>query len=153
MNETIMHLNGKAIAGLQELVRVNIDTGKGFREAAELIENKDIASYFRRCGERRHEFAAELQRIIGIHGVDPECSGSATGTMRRWWLFVRGTVQGGDEHAVLAEAERGEDAIKHKYEEVIQETAGGPLTATLNRQYESVKQDHDTIRDMRDARE
>lgn len=152
MNETITQLGDKTIAGLQDLIEINIDSGKGFREAAERIENKDIASYFRRCGERRHEFASELQRIVGMNGEEPERSGSASGTVHRWWLSLRGKVQGGDEHAVLAEAERGEDAIKHKYEDVLQDTAGSPLTATLNRQYASVKQDHDTIRDMRDAR-
>jgi len=152
MNETITQLNDKTVDGLQDLIEINIDSGKGFREAADRIENRDIASYFRRCADRRLEFAGELQRIIGLNGEDPERTGSALGTMHRWWLSLRGSVQGGDEHAVLAEAERGEDAIKHKYEEVLQETAGSPLTATLNRQYSSVKQDHDTIRDMRDAR-
>ncbi len=150
--ETITTLKDETIAGLQDLIEINIDSGKGFKQAAENIENTDIANYFRRCGERRSTFAGELQRVVGANGEKPETSGTVKGAVHRWWLGVRGTVQSGDEHAILAEAERGEDAIKHRYEEVLKETAGSPLNETLHRQYASVKHDHDTIRDMRDAR-
>ncbi|MDX9911012.1 MAG: PA2169 family four-helix-bundle protein [Phycisphaerales bacterium] len=150
--ETTTTLSRETLDGVQSLITANIDSGKGFASAAEQIENKDIASYFRRCGMRREAFANELQRIVGVNGETPTTSGSVTGTARRWWLDLRGTIQNGDEHAVLAEAERAEDAAKARYEKVLKHTAGSPLNELLHRQYASVKQDHDTIRDMRDAR-
>lgn len=150
--ETVTTLNDETVSGVQKLIEINIDSSKGFTAAAEKVENRDIANYFRRCGQRREAFSGELQRIIGMNGEEPEDSGTLKGTMHRWWLELRGTVQSGDEHAMLAEAERGEDAIKERYEEVLKETAGSPLNAMLHRQYASIKQDHDTIRDMRDAR-
>ena len=150
--ETMSALTEDTVKGLEDLIEVNIDSGKGFNKAAEQIENRDIANYFRRCGERRRDFAGELQRIVGLNGEKPEDGGTVKGAAHRWWIGIRGTVQSGDEHAMLAEAERGEDAIKHQYEKVLRETTGSPLNHTLQRQYASVKSDHDTIRDMRDAR-
>ena len=150
--ETMTTLTKETLDGLQELIEVNIDSGKGFAAAAEKIENPDIAMYFRRCGERRQGFAGELQRVVGLNGQEPEHTGTVKGAIHRWWLNVRGTVQQGDEHAVLAEAERGEDAIKHTYEDVLKKTTGSPLNGVLLRQYSSIKETHDTIRDMRDAR-
>ncbi|MEZ6235727.1 MAG: PA2169 family four-helix-bundle protein [Phycisphaerales bacterium] len=150
--ETMTNLEKDTVKGLQDLIEINIDSAKGFAEAADKIENRDIAAYFRRCGSRRGEFAGELQRVVGLNGTEPKDSGTVKGAVHRWWLGLRGAVQDGDEHAILAEAERGEDAIKHEYESVLKSTAGSPLNSVLHRQYASVKQDHDTIRDMRDAR-
>ncbi len=150
--ETTATLNDKTIEGLQDLIEVNLDSGKGFETVADQIDNKDLAAYFRRCGQRRQAFASELQGFVRSNGVEPKTSGSMKGTLHRWWTDLRGTVQSGDEHAMLAEAERGEDVIKHTYEGVLKETAGSPLNSMLQQQWVSVKQDHDTIRDMRDAR-
>lgn len=150
--ESVTNLDRRTLEGLQDLIEINIDSSKGFESAAEKIDNHDIANYFRRVGMRRNEFARELQEVVAVNGEPPEDTGSAKATLHRWWLNLRGTVQPDEEHAVLAEAERGEDAIKSRYEAVLKDTAGSPLTATLHSQYRSVKQDHDTIRDMRDVR-
>ena len=150
--ETIDNLNDTTIDKLQDLIRINIDSSKGFETAAKNIENRQISNYFSDCSARRAGFATELQGHVAWSGDEPEDSGSLRGTLHRWWLDIRGTVQDGDEHGVLAEAERGEDAIKERYEDVLKETAGSPLNALLQQHYVSVKADHDAIRDMRDAR-
>ncbi|TWT39087.1 PA2169 family four-helix-bundle protein [Blastopirellula retiformator] len=56
-----------------------------------------------------------------------------------------------DCYAILAEAEAGEDHIKHAYEDALKETAGSAMNDVLQKQYAQVKQGHDRIRDMRDA--
>jgi uncharacterized protein (TIGR02284 family) len=150
--ETITNLDKDTLSGVKSLIEINIDSSKGFQTAAENIENADIAGYFRQCSARRAQFAEQLKRVVDVNGTPSPDSGSAKGAMHRWWLDLRGTIQNGDEHAVLAEAERGEDAIKHKYEDVLKKTAGSPLNAVLTDQYAAVKETHDTIRDMRDAR-
>lgn len=150
--ETITNLDKETIGGVKSLIEINIDSSKGFETAAENIENADIAGYFRQCSARRAQFAEQLKRVVDVNNTDIPESGTAKGSLHRWWLNVRGTVQNGDEHALLAEAERGEDSIKHEYEDVLKKTAGSPLNAVLTDQYASVKETHDTIRDMRDAR-
>ncbi len=150
--ETTTTLNESTVSGLQDLIEINLDSGKGFETAADNIDNRDIAAYFRRCGQRRQGFASELQSFVRANGVEPEDPGTMKGKLHRWWTEVRGTVQSGDEHAMLAEAERGEDVTKHTYEDVLKNTAGSPLNSLLQQQWISVKHDHDTIRDMRDAR-
>ncbi|UYV13902.1 MAG: PA2169 family four-helix-bundle protein [Phycisphaera sp.] len=150
--ESITNLDKNTLSGVKSIIEINIDASKGFETAAENIENSDIAGYFRQCSARRAQFADQLSRVVDVNGVDSPDSGTAKGAIHRWWVNIRGTVQNGDEHAVLAEAERGEDAIKGKYEEVLKSTAGSPLNAMLTDQYAAVKETHDTIRDMRDAR-
>lgn len=150
--ETASHLRDETIECLQDLIQINIDSSRGYRAAADEIENPRIASLFRECATERQAFSEELKRYVQMNAVEPKDSGSIQGTLHRWWLEIRGTVQGGDEHAVLAEAERGEDAIKHRYEDAMRQIAGSPVGNVLMQQYESVKRRHDQVRDMRDAR-
>ncbi len=151
--ETTTNLNDDTLDAVQDLIEINLDSHKGFETAANQLEaSPQLANYFRECGQERHRFARDLQSVVSVNGEKPERSGTLKGTAHRWWLEIRGAVQSGDEHAVLAEAERGEDAIKHKYEDVLKSTAGSPLNKTLQQQYMEVKRRHDQIRDMRDAR-
>lgn len=152
MLETKTTLEAEMIDGVQTLIQYNIDSARGFAEAAEKIETTHIAGYFRECGARRAMFADELKHFVAINGEEPADSGTIKGTLHRWWLSLRGTVADGDEYALLAEAERGDDSIKAKYEEVLEQTAGSAMSDVLHRQYKSVKADHDRVRDMRDAR-
>lgn len=150
--ETITNLDKDTLSGVKSIIEINIDSSKGFQTAAENIENADIAGYFRQCSTRRAQFADQLSRVVDVNGVDSPDSGSVKGAIHRWWTDLRGTIQNGDEHAILAEAERGEDSIKGEYEKVLKNTTGSPLNAMLTDQYAAVKETHDTIRDMRDAR-
>lgn len=150
--ETVSTLRDETISGIQDLIEINIDSSKGFNDAAEKVENKDIANLFRQCATERDQFAGQLKSLIEINGEEPKDSGTLKGTAHRWWLNLRGMVQSGDEHALLAEAERGEDSIKARYEDTLKDTAGSAVNDVLLEQYASVKARHDQIRDMRDAR-
>ncbi len=150
--ETITKLNEDTIKGVQKLISINIDSSQGFKAAADHIENEGIANYFRDCSKERELFAKDLQVAVAANGEQAQDDGSLLGMAHRWWMGIRSTVTGGDEHAVLAEAERGEDEIKQSYEKVLTGTAGSPLNQVLQEQYTLVKKRHDEIRDMRDAR-
>ncbi|MEQ9617162.1 MAG: PA2169 family four-helix-bundle protein [Phycisphaerales bacterium] len=150
--ETIHTLEKNTIQGVKDLIEINIDSAKGFRSASEKVDDADITRFFVRCAADRDENAAALTQFLKANGEPSPDGGTALGAMHRWWLELRGTIQSGDEHAMLAEAERGEDAIKAKYEKVLKETAGSALNDLIQKQYATVKKTHDTVRDMRDAR-
>ena len=149
--ETLHDLDQKTIDGIQDLIAINIDSEKGFAEAADKIENARGASGFRDIGRERANFATELQRAVARSGDSPEESGSVKGTLHRWWLSLRGSIQDGEEKAVLDEAVRGEDAIVGKYEDVLPNVAGNPLNDMLLKQYETVKSGRDALTDLRDS--
>ena len=152
MLQSKLDLRDETISKLQDLIEINIDSQKGFQQAAETIEEPKMATLFRQIARDRAANATELQRFVAVNNETPEDDGSAMGAMHRWWLSARGALNGGDDYVVLIEAERGEDAIKHKYEDVLKETAGSPMNDVLTRQYATVKSQHDQIRDLRDAR-
>ncbi|MGD9692746.1 MAG: PA2169 family four-helix-bundle protein [Phycisphaerales bacterium] len=149
--ETITTLEPKTISSLQNLIRINIDSAKGFDKAAQQIEHTPTAQLFKSIAGERRAFAEELRRYVRMNDEEAADSGSIKGQIHRWWINIVGTVRDGDQHAILAEAERGEDAIKHAYEDTLPPIAGNPLNRVLQDQYARVKQAHDRIRDLRDA--
>jgi len=149
--ETKLSLSQETLGEMQDLVQVNIDSYNGFLEAAEKIEDEKIAQLFRQYASQRSAQAAELKGLLGANGEQPAEKGSMAAAVHRAWIDVKAAVTGGGVHAVLAEAERGEDHIKHMYEDTIKKTSGSAVNDVLHRQYKDVKSAHDQVRDLRDA--
>lgn len=149
--ETKQSLEPSTIDKLQTLIRANIDSVNGFREAAKEVEDEPVAQLFKSIAEERSNFAQELQQHVEWNEEEASDDGSFAAKVHRAWLNVRNKLNGGNTHAVLSEAERGEDHIKHAYEEVLKETAGSAMNDVLQRQYARVKAGHDKVRDLRDA--
>lgn len=151
MADTLVTLSKEAAGHVTDLVRLNIDSAQGFTAAADMIEVPTLASAFREYAAQRDANAEELKATVAYNGDEPPQSGTTSGTMHRWWLEIKGKVTSGGAHALLAEAERGEDTIKHAYEKALKECAGSPVVDLLTRQYANVKRAHDSVRNLRDS--
>ena len=64
---------------------------------------------------------------------------------------AKSAITGMNEHAVLAECERGEDAAKVAYEAALQKNLPADVRTLVDRQYEGVKANHDRVRNLRNA--
>lgn len=135
---------------IQTLIQLNIDSAKGFAQAAEQTKNPRLSEFFRSAGEERRQFAADLQSIVCAGGGTTSATGTTLGSLQRWWMGIRGAITEGEEHAMLSEAERGEDRIKHGYEHTLKEPLGGPIHEEIVGQYKQICCVHDEIRAMRD---
>lgn len=143
-------LDDDAVDQLNDLISLNIDSAKGFAQAAESVDVAAYASLFRDLGRQRQNNADELRREVLADGEEPTDSGSSKGTAHRWWMNLRDKITTSEAYDVLAEAERGEDVIKERYEEVLKSTTDHGLNGVVQRQYTNVKAGHDRIRDLRD---
>ena len=148
--ETKISLAKSTIDKLQELIQINIDSYNGFNDAADQIKDTALAELFRDLGAERSAQASELQSLVAANFEDPKDEGSFAAAAHRVWMDLRTALSSDNIQTVLDEAERGEDYIKGKYEEVLKETAGSAVNDVLQRQYAAVKMTHDRVRDMRD---
>lgn len=140
----------KSIDWLQDLTQLNIDSRDGFKEAAEGLKGNRLEAIFRQYANERDSQAKQLQSIVAKNAETPEKSGSVAAAAHRTWMDLRSALGGGD-HAILAEAERGEDHIKEKYEEAIKDLGSCSCTTILRSQYSAIKAAHDNVRDLRDS--
>lgn len=150
--ETVANLNDETLSRLQQLVQINIDSANGFREAADAVDDSALASEFRVWAVDRTRQAEELGKYVNLNDEEVNREGSWSAAMHQTWIKMRAALNGGDPYVVLVEAERGEDQIMEKYEEVLKQTAGSAMNSILQRQYADVKSVHDRVRDLRDSR-
>jgi uncharacterized protein (TIGR02284 family) len=68
-------------------------------------------------------------------------------------MNVKDALSGGGDRAIVAEAERGEDAALDRYQEALNADLPTPVRATVQRQYTEVRQAHDHVRALEKAME
>jgi uncharacterized protein (TIGR02284 family) len=148
-DETAMQ-NDNAISVLNNLIETCKDGELGFKTAAEGLKSADIKAEFLEYSRQRGEMARVLQNEVRHLGGDPEKSGSVSGSLHRGWLDIKSVITGKDDHAIVAEAERGEDVAKGVYEDALKETLPGTAQIIVQRQAAQVRQIHDAVREIRD---
>ena len=137
---------------IDNLIQTLKDGREGFKQAAESVSNPNLKSLFRDYSQQRSRFATALQSEARRHGkTDPETSSSATGALPRDWINLKSAITGGDEHAILAECERGEDSAVEEYKKALEDGLTPSAQDFVSRQFAEIKAAHDQIKSLRDA--
>jgi uncharacterized protein (TIGR02284 family) len=147
-----MKENREIISVLDELIETLKDGQQGYRQAAEHVSDPKLKSLFRDYSDQRSRFATALQTEARKFGENkPEDDSSTAGALHRGWIDLKSAVTGGDEHAILAECERGEDSAVEEFEKAVEDGLPPALQEVVSRQYAEIKAAHDRIKDLRDA--
>jgi uncharacterized protein (TIGR02284 family) len=141
------------ISTINGLIETLKDGQKGFREASEAVKDSQLKLLFSEFSLQRSKFAGELQNeAISLGDHNPEDSSSTAGAMHRAWINLKSAITSQDDHAILAECERGEDSAVAEYKKAMEEKElSAPIREVVSRQYADVKRAHDRIRELRDA--
>ncbi|MBV9007738.1 MAG: PA2169 family four-helix-bundle protein [Verrucomicrobia bacterium] len=141
------------ISTINSLVETLKDGQEGYRQAAEAVADPQLKTLFNEYSLQRSRFAGELQNeaiTLGEH--KPEDSSSTAGAMHRAWINLKSAITSRDDHAILAECERGEDSAVKEYRDAMEkEELSSPVRDLISRQYTAVKSAHDRIKQLRDA--
>jgi uncharacterized protein (TIGR02284 family) len=143
----------ETISTINDLIETLKDGQEGFRQAAEAVEDPELKSLFHEYSLQRSRFAGDLQsEALRLGETKPEDSSSAAGAMHRTWINLKSAIAKRDNHAILAECERGEDSAVKEYEEAMEdEDLTAPVREIISRQYTEVKSAHDRVKQLRDA--
>ena len=140
------------ISTLNNLIETLKDGQEGYKQSAGGVDDPQLKSTFDTLSLQRSKFAGQLQsEVVGLGEPDPEDSSSVAGSMHRAWINVKSAVMNRDRHAILAEAERGEDAAVSAYKDALEKDLPAPIKEIVARQATEVKAAHDRIRNLRDA--
>jgi uncharacterized protein (TIGR02284 family) len=136
----------KGISTLNDLIETCRDGEKGFRTAAEGVKDPRVKSVFERYARQRAEMVRELQEQVRKLGGTPGQSGSVSASLHRGWMNIKSLVTGNDDNAIIAEAERGEDAAKAAYAKALKEDLPAGVRTLIQSQADIVKLAHDEVR-------
>jgi uncharacterized protein (TIGR02284 family) len=139
------------ISTINNLIETLKDGQEGYRQAAEAVKDPQLKSLFNGYSEQRARFARELQTEARQLGEDePEKTSSAAGAAHRAWINIKSVATSGDDAAILAECERGEDSAVNEFTEALEERLPDSLQQVVTRQFNEVKSAHDRIKNLRD---
>ena len=139
---------------LNDLIKINNDRIAGFTNASKNLENNDIdlKAIFDSLIFDSHSNVSELASAVGKSGGEAETGTSGSGAIHRAWIDVKATFTGHDRHSVLAECERGEDAIKKAYKDALEENnLPSDVRTLLLKQQDNVVSGHNKIKALRDV--
>ena len=141
------------ISTINSLIETLKDGQEGFKQAAEAVKDTSLKSLFNEFSLQRAKFAGELQsEVVNLGEPEPEKDSSTSGALHRAWINIKSAITSGDDHAILAECERGEDSAVNEYQEAMEEEEiTAPVREIIARQYQEVKNAHDRIKGLRDA--
>lgn len=143
----------ETISTINSLIETLKDGQEGYRQAAKAVKDSELKSLFNEYSLQRSRFAGELQsEAISLGESKPEDSSSTAGALHRAWINLKSAITSRDDHAILAECERGEDSAIKEYREAMEkEELSSPVREIVSRQYTEVKSAHDRIKQLRDA--
>ena len=142
--------NKDAISILNNLIETCKDGEQGFKTAAEGLTSSELKVKFLQYSRERAQMSSDLQAEVRRLGGDPEKAGSIAGAVHRGWLDIKSVVTGKDDHAIVAEAERGEDVAKTAYESALQGSLPASAQLLVQQQAIRVRQAHDDVRALRE---
>jgi uncharacterized protein (TIGR02284 family) len=143
----------ETITTINDLIETVKDGQEGFRQASEAVNDSQLKMLFNEYSLQRAKFARELQgEAVRLGEPEPEDSSSTAGALHRAWINLKGAILKHDDHAILAECERGEDSAVNEYKKAMEEDELSTSSREIiSRQFLDVKRTHDRIRALRDA--
>ena len=137
-------------AAVDKLISINRDSEQGFRASADAIPDVTMKRMFVELSAERAKFASEIQEAVRSIGFEPPNPLGTAGTLHGVWIALKGAILENRAHAVLEEAERGEDQALQVYRQAQSLILQPELRGIVDRQLAAIQQSHDKIRGIRD---
>jgi uncharacterized protein (TIGR02284 family) len=138
------------ISTLNTLIATTTDSINGYEKSATEIKDQRLQEIFRQRASDRQQVVQQLREEVRRLGGDPDDSGSFLGKAHQMFESLKSAVTSGDEKSIINEVERGEDYLKDKFQTALQSgDLHGESQQVVERCYQSVKQGHDQISQLK----
>lgn len=144
--------NDHDISVLNGLIATTLDSADGYAEAAKNARSESLTSLFHSRANERRTAATTLQECVRSLGGEAEDDGTVLASAHRMFVNLRTSLTKDDNKAVVDEVERGEDHIKHKFEDALKDRDLSPHAMTVvSNVYASVRSGHDQMHNLKQA--
>jgi uncharacterized protein (TIGR02284 family) len=147
-------MDATAVEVLNDLILMNNDRIKGYQRTMQNLkpQDDDLRELFLKIIAQTQGFNKALTEEVVKLGATAETHTSVSGKLHLTWIGIKATFTGHNRRALLAECERGEDALKAAYMEALH--GDSDLSPSqwelISAQAEEMKVIHDQIKALRD---
>jgi uncharacterized protein (TIGR02284 family) len=115
-------LTKEAAEQLNHLIIIANDGKIGYAQAADNVNSPMLKAMFVRYSAERAEFADQLTSLVAAGGAEPEHGSGPLGTLHRVWIDIKTAFVTDDNHSVLKECIKGDQAAEAAYQTALKET-------------------------------
>ena len=133
---------------LNDLIQTCRDGENGFQTASDHVNDPGLKKLFGNCSVQRAQFASELESEVRLLHGTPAKMGSVSAAFHRGWMNIKSIVTGGNDEAIIAECERGEDAALENYQHVLKQNLPPNVLPVAKHQFTEIQRSHERIRDL-----
>jgi uncharacterized protein (TIGR02284 family) len=134
---------------VNDLLHVLADGREGFSKAAEGVQDPNLRALFSHYASERAQMAEELLRFTPADREEKKST--ISGAMHRGWIELKSVLTSGDDHAILAECERGEDHAVEAFNNALKQELPRGIRQKVQSQATRVLDAHNKVRELRDA--
>lgn len=143
----------KVIEVLNSLIIINNDRIEGYETASKETEEPDLKILFAKFISNSQKCKQELIMEVNTLGGEAAEGTKTSGKFYRIWMDFKAALSGKDRKSILNSCEYGEDEAKETYEKALEndfEHLSAELYTIIYTQYALLKDDHDTVKVLRD---
>ena len=134
---------------IKDLLETLADGAEGFTKASESVKDTGLKTLFAGFAAERQEMIGELETYAPTEPGDD--SPTITGAIHRGWINLKAILTSGDDHAILAECERGEDHALEVFRGAVEEPLAPEVASTVNSIATRILAVHNQVKELRDA--
>ena len=135
-------------AVLNTLIETCKDGERGLLHAAELVADPALKSFFTDTASRRAQFATDLLPHALRLGGASTADGTAGASLHRRWMDIRSAWSGHDDHAVVAEARRGDSFTVLAFKSAVEGVLPATVRDLVEHEYAAVRDCHLRFADL-----
>jgi uncharacterized protein (TIGR02284 family) len=130
---------------LRDLIETLVDGVRGYRTAADRVDDAELAALMRARAEKRRAVVEDLMRTAGGRDAaeDVDFDGTASGGLHRGWITVQGAIAG--DGAVVKSAIAGEEHALEQCEEALREGVTAEAATVVRRAAADIRQAIDSL--------
>ncbi len=138
----------ESIKAVNHLIARYGDAVKGYRDAADEIDDAGLKAQLLKKADQRQEYSDKLQSALANLGEKYNVDGGTTeGAVFRAWINLKATVTGQDDLAVLNAVRTGEEEAVKSYQGVLGEPLPEGLRKDIQNQFEEVLESYTWVND------
>ena len=120
----------------KSIMQICKDGEKGYKNAAENIDNRNLETLFIKLSQQRKVFYMDLEEEVRVlYGKDVYTDGTFKGAAHRMWQDTKATFSGDTTDSTLEECIRGEKAALEAYQEAMTVSLPASIMDRMEEQY------------------
>jgi uncharacterized protein (TIGR02284 family) len=142
-------MSAETLDTVNDLLQTLRDGVEGYESAAEGAKDPSLKATLAELASERKLMIAQM---VTLASADPDADKSSiTSALHRGWIGLKAALTSGDDHAILAECERGEDHALKACKEASAQPLPGDVQSVVAGITVKVQAAHDRIKAMREA--